>query len=286
MPCKAEIDCFLALLQENEGFNSIKQFVHSLSGEMSQQPRETRAQKQARAQDGDVTHPKMSSMLEAANRLEPTPLSELFLDEMGTDQLWSQLELRAQGICELVSLVFEGEYPDPDALEKDSSQEEDADEMEVDEDEWDDEDEEMEEEEQEEQEDASSEGSNLGEHITPLSGRSFDPSSRLTDSWELDLDRSSDKTTLNNGGTSKRKGPRHPTLDDDFFSISEFNREIDSAEAKSSSRGKLKEDSDEEGSVDLFVDVPDDLSEVSYEEDDGETSKSISLTILSSMLIF
>lgn len=262
-----------ALSQENDGFGSIKHFVRSLSSEMGQQPRETRAQKQARAQDGEAIHPKMSTMLQAANRLEPTPLSGLFVEGMGTDQLWSQLELRAKGICELVNLVFEGEYPDPEALEKESSQEEgeeDVDEMEVDDEEWDDEDYEMEGE--EEEEDASSEGSNLGEHITPLSGGSFDPSSRLTSNWDLDLDGSSKGQKSNASASGKRKGPRHPTLDDDFFSISEFNREIDSAEAKSSSRGRLQEDSDEEGSVDLFADVPEDLSEDSDENDNDDAS--------------
>jgi U3 small nucleolar RNA-associated protein MPP10 len=274
-PSIAENNWFIALSQENEGFDSIKRFVRSLTNEMSHQPRETRAQKQSRTQDGDSTHPKMSSMLEAANKLEPTPLSGLFLDGMGTDQLWNQLELRAQGICELVNLVFEGEYPDPEALEKDSSQEE-ADEMEVDDDdddEWIMEDEEMEEEEE------SSEDSILGEHIAPLSGSSFDPSSRVADVGNLDLDGPSNRANSKFGVPGKRKGPRHPTLDDDFFSISEFNREVDSAEAKSSSRGRLKDDSDEEESVDLFADVPEDLTDDSEEDDegDGDTSKSDTL---------
>jgi U3 small nucleolar RNA-associated protein MPP10 len=279
LPFIAEISSFIALSQENEGFDSIKRFVRSLTNEMSNQPRETRAQKQSRTQDGDSTHPKMSSMLEAANKLEPTPLSGLFLDGMGTDQLWSQLELRAKGICELVNLVFEGEYPDPEALEKDSSQEE-GDEMEVDDDE-DDDDWEMEDEEMEEEEE-SSEDSSLGEHIAPLSGSSFDPSSRVAEVGDLDLDRPSDGQNAKFGVSGKRKGPRHPTLDDDFFSISEFNREIDSAEAKSSSRGRLKDDSDEEGSVDLFADVPEDLTEESEEDDEGEgdTSKSIPCILL------
>jgi U3 small nucleolar RNA-associated protein MPP10 len=240
---------------------------------MSNQPRETRAQKQSRTQDGDTTHPKMSSMLEAANKLEPTPLSGLFLDGMGPDQLWGQLELRAKGICELVNLVFEGEYPDPEALEKDSSQEE-GDGMDVDDDDSD-EDWEMEDEEMEEEEEESSEDSTLGEHIAPLSGSSFDPSSRVAEVGNLDLDRPFDRQNAEFGVPGKRRGPRHPTLDDDFFSISEFNREVDSAEAKSSSRGRLKDDSDEEGSVDLFADVPEDLTE--SEEDDeveGDTSKS------------
>ena len=205
-------------------------------------------------------------MLEVATKLEPTPLSGLFLEGMGTDQLWSQLELRARGICELVNLVFEGEYPDPEALEKEGSQEE-GDDMDTDDEEWVMEDEEMEEDEDDQEE--SSGDSVLGEHITPLEGL-FDPAIRVTEVGDLDLDGPHNRTNTTLGKPAKRKGPRHPTLDDDFFSISEFNREVDSAEAKSS-RGRLKDDSDEEESVDLFADVLDDLTEDS-DENGGDTS--------------
>jgi Mpp10 protein len=99
----------------------------------------------------------------------------------------------------------------------------------------------------------------------------------LLQSW---ISHQSDEETSSNPlpqqskkGKGKGKGTRHQTLDDDFFSISEFNREIESAEAKKTSRGRLSgkdEDSDEEGSLDLFEQVDDGMDE---EEEDDDRSE-------------
>lgn len=248
-----------ALSQENEGLSSIKRFVQSLVADMNHQPRETRAQKLSRAnaadnEAGPSIHPKMRGMVEAADRLEPTPLSELYVNGMGIEQIWSQLELRAKNICDLVDLVFEGEHLDPETLLKDDSDEAaEADEMEVDDEDWDMEDDGGGDEDEEEEEEESSEGEDLGEHIMTLSGEAPKPKQNGP---TIDLDR----TNLHQS-TRQRKGPKHPVLDDDFFSIQEFNREIEGAEARSSSRGRLKragsddEEEEDNESVDLFADV-------------------------------
>jgi U3 small nucleolar RNA-associated protein MPP10 len=189
---------------------------------------------------------------------------------MEAEQIWNQLELRAKGVCELVDLVFEGEYPKDDEGDDQDEDDEEG------------EDEEMMLQDDEEDDDfipqdvseESSQGSDLGEHIAPLNGEP-EPKTKLPiallQSW---ISHQSDEETSSNpppqqSKKGKGKGHRHQTLDDDFFSISEFNREIESAEAKKTSRGRLSgkdEDSDEEGSLDLFAQVDDGMDE--EDEDD------------------
>ncbi|KAG8833157.1 hypothetical protein FRC17_011228 [Serendipita sp. 399] len=270
-----------ALSQEDEGFSNIKRFVKSITNDINSQPRETRSQNKSRMaeqqEDTDSLHPKLNGLLVAANKLQPTPLKELHTTNMDVDQVWSQLELRAKSVCDLVDIFFEGEYPDPDALAGD---EEAGDKMEVDEeDEEDSEEDETSDDEDDEEEESDSESDpqqDLGDYIMPLASERPRPSRVSTSSFSVASRALTNGKELSNKGTdsvrAKRDGPRHPTLDDDFFSISEFNREIESAEAKTSSKGRLKasknDDSDEDDdneSIDLFADVGD-----AFEEDDGE----------------
>lgn len=70
------------------------------------------------------------------------------------------------------------------------------------------------------------------------------------------------------------KGPRHPLLDDGFFSIDKFNRDTELLEAKSKSGGRLgrksddSDDSDEEleEEIDLFAPVENEDSEDEVED--------------------
>ena len=79
--------------------------------------------------------------------------------------------------------------------------------------------------------------------------------------------------------------PAHPTLDDAFFSIDDFNRETEELESLSRSRGGLDDDDDDDGDedVDLFAAVMDEFEdeyeedEEDADEDDGAYSKSINL---------
>ncbi|KAG8822305.1 hypothetical protein FRC19_006246 [Serendipita sp. 401] len=273
-----------ALSQENAGFESIKRFVQSMANDMSAQPRETRSQKQARAADQPegtaAIHPTMNNILIAANKLQPTPVKQLHTTNMDTDQLWNQLELRAKAICDLVDIFFEGEYPDPEALAGD---EEEGDAMDVDEeDEEDSSYEETDDKDENEAGDGSDSDSeqDLGEHTMPLANERPHPSRTSTSRFPIGLrpptNREEAAVETNGSVGPKRVGPRHPTLDDDFFSISEFNREIESAEAKTSSKGKLKaskggdsDDDDDDESIDLFTPVGD-ASEGGDEELDSD----------------
>jgi U3 small nucleolar RNA-associated protein MPP10 len=105
-----------------------------------------------------------------------------------------------------------------------------------------------------EEDDETSGDENMPEHITQLADPGNEDEELLLTG--LDLDRPS---RLRKGKRPQQLQPRnrHPTLDDDFFSIVNFNKEIEAAEAQSKSRGHLDESSDEE-SIDLFEAVPED----------------------------
>ena len=204
-------------------------------------------------------------MLQAADNLMPTQLQELYLSGMEDAQIWAQLELRGQVITKVVETLFEGAWDDP-MKSLDEDEEEDEGDSEVDELSMEgmdvdaentspDEDEEVEgfdlpDEGAAEEQDDTSGDENMPEHITKLANSSDEDKEPLFTG--LDLDRPSPRRK-----GERRLRNRHPTLDDDFFSIIDFNQEIEAAEAQSKSRGRLDEDSDEE-SIDLFQVVAED----------------------------
>ena len=74
--------------------------------------------------------------------------------------------------------------------------------------------------------------------------------------------------------TSTSRQRRHPTLDDGFFSIDEFNRRTEAAERQgSTSRANLSgEDEEEDDGIDLFASVDHEDDESEEEEDDEDMS--------------
>jgi len=226
------------------------------------QARQAKKRKRSPSPDDETVKRKGNPMLQAADSLMPTQLQELHLPGMEDAQIWAQLELRGQVITKVVETLFEGVWDDPmkaldedeDANDEDSEEDELSMEgMDIDtEDSPPDEDEDDEWLDQED--DDTSGDENMPEHITQLADSSYEDEQLLLTG--LDLDRPS---RLSKGKQHHRTQPRnrHPTLDDDFFSIANFNKEIEAAEAQSKSRGRLDEDSDEE-SIDLFQTVPED----------------------------
>lgn len=207
-------------------------------------------------------------MLQAADSLVPTQLQELHLPGMEDAQIWAQLELRGQVITNVVEALFEGVWDDPmKALDEDedlNEEDSEGDELSMEGMDIDTEGGPPKEDEEYEgldlpgetaaQEDDDTSGDeNMPEHIAQLADPSNEDEELLTG---FDLDRPS---RLSKGKQPHRTQPRnrHPTLDDEFFSIVNFNKEIEAAEARSKSRGRLDEDSDEE-SIDLFQAVPED----------------------------
>lgn len=218
-----------------------------------------------------------------------TPLNSLILDGMGADQIWAQLELRAKNvrqpphsrslsyvpslrfdalsfstaqICKVLDSIIDRE-PDDDEAEGEAGE---GDHMDVDGDPGpsglngasrrfglDDE-----EESEEDDSDESGDESDLGEDIVKLRDHEEEERPPVV-------------------GHSRQRprsqqpiwsGPRHPTLDDGFFSIDKFNRNTELMEAKSKSGGRLggdEDDSEEEEEVDLFA--PIDGSEDEEEEE-------------------
>lgn len=67
--------------------------------------------------------------------------------------------------------------------------------------------------------------------------------------------------------------PRHPTLDDAFFSIDEFNRLTEELEANNRSRGGLASDEDEEDEEEVGVDLFAPVEEVEDAPVDEEMSE-------------
>lgn len=242
-----------------------------------------------------------------------TPLSELTTDGLDVEQIWAQLELRAEGVVKVVKEVGPGEPPvdlddsdvgleddedddedgsdeemtieewkkmmadngideDADSDEESGSgdDEEDSDESEGDSDDednmisWKDEDAESDEDDEnseegddddEEDGESGSEDEVMDEEDLAELGAEFDMDEDAEDGEGGEEESDDDKAALlgqdDEPGPSRRSKSRHPTLDDDFFSIDEFNRLTEEAEAGKLSSGRLGGDEDEEDEDDL-----------------------------------
>jgi U3 small nucleolar RNA-associated protein MPP10 len=208
---------------------------------------------------------------------------------MDDDQVWGQLELRTGALCDALRVVLEEEVPDDsdagglvdsemDGLEEfedlhgmddmEDINEEDYGGQDSEDDEGD-EDEEGEDEEGDDDDDNGEDSDDLGEDIAGLRDPSDD--SGESDEEAMDLDKPLRTAT----GTKKGKQRAgHPELDDAFFSLADFNSEIEEAEAKSVSKGRLRHNEDDgddeaEDDIDLF-DTVDDLGVETFEEEDLE----------------
>jgi U3 small nucleolar RNA-associated protein MPP10 len=185
---------------------------------------------------------------------ERTPLTCLYVQDLDKDQIWAQLELRAQNVCKMLDYALDGtEKPtengitsNADNLEEDSSEEEE---------EEDDDDLTYEESddnsEAEEGSRGSSEGVPFEEGVTGLRDPSVD-----SDGEEEELVR--DSRVSSSATPSGTKGD-HSGLDDGFFNLEEFNAETEEVEAAFVSNGALNADSDDiasdEDDIDYFASV-------------------------------
>ena len=265
-----------------------------------------------------------------------TPLTELTTSGLDHEQIWAQLELRAEGIVKVVKEVGPGEQPDLDnsdievASDGEDSEEDDSGE-EMTEEEWErmmqehghgddsdsdeddeddgegldlgsDEDDEGESDDEEnmirwkdeDSEEGSASGSGSGsedededegseddedEDVSDETGSDEDiDMDALGSDEEQEEDDDDDKEALFGAGdaedddddmpgpSSRRK--RHPTLDDDFFSIDEFNRLTEEAEAGRLSSGRLGGEEDED--EDDLGDVGAVMLQAGPGDDDGE----------------
>ena len=257
----------LALESESTSRPHISELLSSLSPEEAPV---TRSQTKALNGKRKRTPPKIAAF-------DQTPLTSLFLEDAGPEQVWAQLELRAKGVCEMLSKALDGTLMNEDVDMRtlsgvDGDEDEDDDGgsrkklrfedlsqedikslgmepdvlkrlidswegMEVDEDG-------EEELGEEESEDEGDYGEEFGEEITSLK----DPEA-------LDSPGPSRSARL----SRRSKTSAGSQLDDGFFDLASFNAETEEVEAKHVSRGRLKslnedEDSEsDEDSVDYFA---------------------------------
>lgn len=195
---------------------------------------------------------------------DQTPLTSLFVEDAGPEQVWAQLELRAKGVCEMLTKALDGTIMDEDvdmrmlsAVDADEEEDEDNSEgarkklrfedlsqedikslgmepdvlkrliegMEVEGD--------GEEELDDEESDGGDDGEEFGEEVTSLK----DPEA-------LDSPGPSRSSRL----SRRSKSSAGSQLDDGFFDLASFNAETEQAEAKHVSRGRLKSLNDDEDS--------------------------------------
>ncbi|KAJ7837591.1 Mpp10 protein-domain-containing protein [Mycena olivaceomarginata] len=255
-----------ALKAENESRPHIIEFLSSLSPSEAPQTRSQATKKRKRGSSPSPPPP--------PPMFEPTPIASLFTDGMDDDQIWAQLELRMKPVCDMLEL----------ALDADPSQEEELDtsdrEGSVDEDlleqmralesgefegmDVDDLDDEESDSEEAESEEESDDNGDLGEGVTSLR----DPSSDEDSEPEADpAELFAFKPKRSKSSAGSKSG-----LDDGFFELASFNAETEEAEARKVSRGRLDgDDSEDEGSIDLFAPV--DVAENFDEEDEDEAGE-------------
>lgn len=266
-------------------------------------PRAKSASQKRKRDEGDDTHP----------LFPPTQLDELVLNGMQNEQIWQQLELRTSKLSRVLDTVMtstvgedeDEEESDDDSLSQslDHIPEEDSDE------EWEDEaensadegfagasdlsdvdpDEVFYEPLHSEDEQQKRKAEKEREEMMNMYGVT-DPAlfQALMQEAQGDGDEDEDededapaKSVLDqlddpneSAASSKR---RHPTLDDDFFSIDEFNRMTEAEERRSNtSRANLSGDDEDEDDdeIDLFasVDDADDSEDEDEDEDEDEMS--------------
>jgi U3 small nucleolar RNA-associated protein MPP10 len=213
--------------------------------------------------------------------IEPTPLESLFIDGLDEEQIWAQISLRSNKICELLGKIFDEQSVDSGLSQDEESDEEigevdegedfegfaAGEEMEVDgsmEEFGGSEEDEDEEDETEDEEDDELDDEDLGEDITPLRGESDEEDDNLPTMFDLMREKSSPKSKKH------RKASSHG-LDDDFFNLDAFNAEIERLEAKKVSSGRLGDEEDDDSDGDLPIDLFSALNSAeNLDEDDVE----------------
>ncbi|KAJ7169916.1 U3 small nucleolar ribonucleoprotein complex, subunit Mpp10 [Mycena filopes] len=242
----------LSIEAENESRPHIVEFLSSLSPSEAPQTRSQANKKRKRSSSPSPPPPIL---------FKPTPITSLFTEGMDDDQIWAQLELRMNPVCEMLELALEAEPQEEDGDNSDTDEFVDEEllkqmraldsgegEMDVDETE------EMESEEE------SGDDEDLGEDVASLRDPSDDDES----------EEGEEETEL---PSSLRKKRGFKTgLDDGFFDLASFNAETEEAEARKVSRGRLDEDdSEEDEAIDLFAPV--DVAENFDEEDEDDAGE-------------
>ena len=274
-----------ALKTEADAARHIDSFMQSLHPNEAPKTRSmTRAESAIGAAKGKGKTATSDTANTAHRTFSQTPLDALHVDGAQESQIWAQLDLRAGALCDMLSSILEEEVPDEEdepaaskqkraVVSSDADEDSDEEDLDMDNiDAADNSDEASDDASDEESQDETSfsdldellssdeEGETDTEHTEPL----HDPSD--------DSDSESDaapapKTSLKKGKGVLPTAKPGSSLDDGFFSLSDFNAETEAAESRSRSSGRLNDDSDEEDEdeVDFFAPVP--------EEDEAATDE-------------
>ncbi|KAI0724517.1 U3 small nucleolar ribonucleoprotein complex, subunit Mpp10 [Cerioporus squamosus] len=281
----------LALTTEPNATNKVNELLTSISPNHAPQTRSQTADTSRKRKRGST--PPSAAQFPLPS-LQETPIAELFVDGMSDEQIWAELELRAQNVCDVLDYALDGPTQEAESGEDEdgSGDEEDEHELkkmrqalidegfdpdelegmgfdEEDEDDSDEDEEDEEEEDESEEDEDGTEDAHLGEDVQGLR----DPSDE-EDEDEEDLE--AEPSFLSGGKRTLKLKPKrggHPVLDDGFFDLAAFNAEIEAAESKNVSRGRLSKDDDDEDEeddaepVDYFAPVDDTTA---FDEEDLE----------------
>lgn len=221
---------------------------------------------------------------------QETPLSSLYVENVDPEQVWAQLELRAQGVCDMLQKALDGAG---EAMEEDEDEEaegnpakksrfsdltaEDLEQLGMDAetlealaaeegDDSDEDEEDSEDSDAQEEEESDGEEIDLGEGIAQLRDHESEPPQ---------------KSILSRKQKSKKGG--NSVLDDGFFDLASFNAETEEAEAKKVSGGRLGSNLEDEDDSESDVDSVDYFAAVEGAEafEAGEPTESGQLLLYS-----
>ena len=265
---------FLAVISEQESSSHVSGLLSVLSPSHAPKTR-SQTRKRKRSQSPIPIKP----------TFQTTPLTSLFIEGMSDDQVWEQLDIRTNNICQMLDLILGGQ-PEVDELESsmeisrhglggledkeylDLSDLQDGMDSDSDSDSFKQSDEEEGQEETETGSESGDTESIAAEDVVGLHG-----SSSSEDSNEDETPSSLVNVAIKHSTTlPKKRGQRSQSqLDDGFFNLASFNAETERAEAKTSSSGHLGGDGDSDSDdipVDLFA--PLDQAEHSHDKDNIE----------------
>ena len=208
-----------------------------------------------------------SPPLEPKHTLEHTPLTCLYVQDLDKDQIWAQLELRAQHVCKVLECALDGpgepsehsSSSTTDDMEQASSDEDGSDML---------------------SEESDDDDSELDEEVGGSSGEDMEECVAELRDESVDEDEDEDEWTENRRllpSSTKTKGS-YSGLNDGFFDLAEFNAETEEAEAGFVSNGALDADSDGassgEDEIDYFASIGGQLPV------DGDRGKSLALSVI------
>ncbi|KAK2461891.1 hypothetical protein APHAL10511_006354 [Amanita phalloides] len=219
-----------ALRSEADSIPYINQLLSSLNQSEAPQTRSKTKRKRSPSPLPDVQ-----------TQFQTTPLTALFADGMNEDQVWAQLDIRTKNMCDVLNSVLEEDGP-LESVDGEDGSENDS-----------------------EGDSAFASEAFGGEYLSWSDEDEEEESENSEDEHAETIaelhDSSSDEGSEPFKFRKKRpKHGGHPDLDDEFFDLAAFKAEIEAAEARSSTRGRLdgSDEESEDEDIDIFAPITED----------------------------